>query len=74
MNQTSNDVKRQAIKQQKEQKKQQQEEILTGIIDNESKTYVFEHEVSINGGKKETGTFSQIYGGCCQITYWNTKS
>lgn len=58
MNQ-QNDVKRQAIKQAKQE---QQAEILTGIIDNEAKTYVFEKTLSI-GGQKKSGSFTAKYMG-----------
>lgn len=58
MNQ-QNDVKRQAIKQAKQE---QQAEILTGVIDNEAKTYVFEKTLSI-GGQKKSGSFTAKYMG-----------
>ena len=59
MNQNNKTVERQAIKKQKEQK---QNEVLSGIIDNESKTYTFEAEVTVNG-KKEKGSFTAKYMG-----------
>ena len=59
MNQNEKTVERQAIKKQKEQQKEQ---ILSGIIDNESKTYTFESDVSI-GGERKTGTFTAQYMG-----------
>lgn len=52
-------TERQAIKQKKQE---QQNEILTGIIDNESKTYTFEKTMSVNGEKK-TGSFTAKYIG-----------
>lgn len=58
MNQ-NNDVQRQAIKQEKERK---QNEILSGIVDNEAKTYTFESTVSV-GNEKKTGTFTAKYLG-----------
>lgn len=61
MNQTT-DAKRQAIKAAKQQKESQQETILTGIIDNESKTYTFESEIGIEG-VRQTGTFKAKYMG-----------
>lgn len=59
MNQKDKNTDRQSIKRQKEQDKN---EILSGIIDNESKTYVFEKSVSVNGVPK-TGTFKAKYMG-----------
>lgn len=59
MNQNDKNVERQAIKKKKEQQKT---EILTGIIDNESKTYTFEHSVSIETERK-AGTFTAKYMG-----------
>lgn len=50
-------VSRQAIK------KEQQENILAGIIDNESKTYTFKKTISIDGGKVMEGTFKAKYMG-----------
>lgn len=54
-----NDVKRQAIKQKKQE---QQMNVLSGIVDNEAKTYTFEKTVSIRNEKK-TGTFVAKYLG-----------
>lgn len=54
-------TKRQPITQE-QNNKQIKEEILTGIIDNESKTYTFEAEVSIEGETKK-GTFTAKYMG-----------
>ena len=59
MNNQNSNVERQSIKRQKEQK---QQEVLSGIIDNESKTYTFEAEITVNG-KKETGSFTAKYLG-----------
>lgn len=59
MNQNDKNVERQAIKKQKEQK---QMDVLSGVIDNESKTYMFEAEVTVNG-KKEKGAFTAKYMG-----------
>lgn len=59
MNNQNETVKRQAIKQ---QTKEKQNEILAGVIDNESKTYTFEHEVSVNGIKQK-GSFTAKYMG-----------
>lgn len=61
-----NDVKRQAIQEQrriKAEKESQQHEILTGIIDNESKTYTFEKTLTLIGGQKKSGTFKVKYLG-----------
>ena len=54
-----NAVERQAIKKQKEQK---QNDMLAGIIDNESKTYTFDYTVSM-GTQKKKGTFVAKYMG-----------
>lgn len=59
MNQNEKTVERQAIKKQKEQQKH---DILSGIIDNESKTYTFEQTVSV-GNERKTGTFTAKYMG-----------
>lgn len=59
MNNQNESVKRQAIKQKKQE---QQASILAGVIDNESKTYIFEKTISI-GNKKRTGTFIAKYMG-----------
>ena len=59
MNQEQKSIERQAIKQQEEQKKT---EVLTGIIDNESKTYTFEKSISV-GGIRRTGSFTAKYMG-----------
>lgn len=59
MNQNNKDVQRQAIKQEKERK---QNEILSGIIDNDSKTYTFTRTVSV-GTERKTGTFIAKYMG-----------
>lgn len=61
MNQ-NNDAKRQAIVA-KEKKKEQQNKILSGIIDNESKTYTFEKTLTVSGGQKKTGAFKAKYMG-----------
>ena len=53
---SENEVKRQAIKQ------AQQSEILSGIVNNESKTYTFTKELSVCG-KKQSGTFIAKYIG-----------
>ncbi len=58
MNNKTN-AKRQAIK---EQKEKEQDQILSRIIDNESKTLTFEATVSIQGEKK-TGKFKAKYLG-----------
>lgn len=59
MNNQNETVNRKAIKQQKQE---QQANVLAGVVDNESKTYVFEKEVSV-GGQKRTGTFKAKYMG-----------
>ena len=56
---TNQNNSRQEIKQKKQE---QQFDILTGIIDNDSKTYTFEKTVSI-GTKKRTGSFTAKYMG-----------
>lgn len=57
MNTQNESVKRQAIKQQKQE---QQMKILSGVVDNESKTYSFEKEISM-GGVRKKGTFVARY-------------
>lgn len=52
-------LSRQAIK---EKKERQKEQILSGIIDNESKTYTFEKSVTL-GGVKRNGSFTAKYMG-----------
>lgn len=42
---------------------EEQINVLTGIIDRESKTYTFEKKISINGGEKRTGTFTAKFMG-----------
>lgn len=68
--QDQNDVTRQAIqaeqekrKKEKAQKTAKQNEVLSGIIDNETKTYTFEKTLSINGGEKKSGRFVAKYMG-----------
>lgn len=70
MAQNQNDVTRQAIQAEQEKRKQEkaekaakQNEILSGIIDNESKTYTFEKTLSVNGGEKKSGKFVAKYMG-----------
>lgn len=70
MAQNQNDVTRQAIqaeqekrKQEKAQKTAKQNEVLSGIIDSEAKTYTFERTLSVNGGEKKTGRFVAKYMG-----------
>ena len=62
MIQTNNDVKRHSIQAAKKQREKDQNDILTGIIDNESKTYTFDKEISV-GNKKQKGTFVAKYMG-----------
>ena len=63
MNQTGNDVKRQAIQAAKQKQKEDKTKVLTGVIDNESKTYTFEKTLSMSAGIKKTGTFVAKYLG-----------
>lgn len=67
MSQNQNDVKRQAIQEQKKAEKAEQQrkqtEVLSGIIDNETKTYTFQKTMTINGGEKKDGTFKAKYMG-----------
>lgn len=58
-----NDVKRQAIKQAKKEKQEQQDKILSGIIDNESKTYTFNQKIHTMDGQVREGTFKAKYMG-----------
>lgn len=64
---TKNDVQRQAIKEQQAKEKaaenQKKQQVLTGVVDNESKTYTFNKTISINGGEKREGTFKAKYLG-----------
>lgn len=61
MNQNSNDAKRQAILA-KQKRQQEEDSILSGIIDEESKTYSFEKEIHVNGHLMK-GTFVAKYMG-----------
>ena len=61
MNQNSNDAKRQAILA-KQKRQQEEDSILSGIIDEESKTYSFEKEIHVNGQLMK-GTFVAKYMG-----------
>lgn len=61
MNQENNS-KRQAIQAEKKKKQEKQDKILTGIVDQESKTYTFEASVSVQG-TIQTGTFKAKYMG-----------
>lgn len=67
MTQNQKDVQRQAIKEQQKKAKMEEEQrkqsVLTGVIDNESKTYTFNKTVTMNGGKKQEGTFKAKYLG-----------
>lgn len=67
MSQNQNDVKRQAIQEQKKAEKAEQQrkqtEVLSGIIDNETKTYTFQKTLTIGGGQKKNGTFKAKYMG-----------
>lgn len=54
-----NDVKRQAIKQAEQE---QQVNILSGILNNETKTYTFEKTLSV-GGQQKSGSFTAKYMG-----------
>lgn len=64
---SQNDVKRQAIQERRQKEKAVQErkqtEILSGIIDNESKTYTFQKTLTVSGGEQKTGTFKAKYLG-----------
>lgn len=62
MTQITNDTKRQAIKTAKEQRQLDETQILSGIVDNDSKTYTFEAEALVDG-KREKGTFVAKYMG-----------
>lgn len=57
---------RRAIKERKEQERKQRQDdelgVLTGIIDRESRTYTFEHTLSMLG-ESRTGTFKAKYMG-----------
>lgn len=57
MNTQNESIKRQAIKQKKQE---QQLKMLSGVVDNESKTYTFEKEISMDGVRKK-GTFTAKY-------------
>ena len=67
MEQNQENVQRQAIKEQRKKAKleeeQRKQQVLTGVIDNESKTYTFSKTVTINGGEKREGVFKAKYMG-----------
>ena len=56
MTQNQKDVQRQAIKEQQKKAKmeenQRKQEVLTGVIDNESKTYTFNKTITMVDGTK----------------------
>ena len=67
MTQNQKDVQRQAIKEQQKKAKmeenQRKQEVLTGVIDNESKTYTFNKTITMVDGTKREGTFTAKYLG-----------
>lgn len=67
MTQEQKNVQRQAIKEQQKKAKQleneRKQQVLTGVIDNESKTYTFNKTITLMGGEKREGTFKAKYMG-----------